>query len=278
MRRYSCFMFALLLACTHAYAGFQFPGIVWNHDKLEEAQAQARSKNKPLAFIYTRRSSSCGLNKAASLDAYEYLKGTSVIVYADCDKARKVLPKAVTEALSSPAAGKYIPKVVIVDCEMSKVISTIPYTRDRSARKRAFREAAKKIEEAMPKRSIFGGPPGGGKLSAQAPSGRLDKEVLRARELMEENRKAKELWAEGRKHMAKKDFDGAIKCYEQARDMSQKYSWPYYRLGLCYEAKGDKARALKNYKKYLELTEGESKREKIRQKVRGSIEELESSE
>lgn len=88
------------------------------------------------------------------------------------------------------------------------------------------------------------------------------------------NDTARELWIKGRKLMEENNYTEAIKRFEQAKEKAPNYSPPYYRLGLCYEKKGDTEKALKAYNKYLKLIEGQPKKEKIRNKVRQSIERL----
>ncbi len=244
MRKRRCLMVAMLLVSTPVYAGFNLPREVYTFSRLKRAQAEARQKNKALTILYTKTSSTCPLNKKASLDAVHQLKSETIIVYADSKKGRGKLPKIVAEALSSPKAGKYVPKVVVLDPDMTNVICIVPYARNENERKKLFQEAKKRIAEEMAKKI----------------------------------KEAKELWLEGRKLMEEENYAEAIKCFEKAKRIAPTYSPPYYRLGLCYEQMGDTAKALENYKKYLELIKWKPKKENIRKKVRESIERLESSQ
>lgn len=114
------------------------------------------------------------------------------------------------------------------------------------------------------------------------PMAGLDKAVEKEVKKLEPKRKkaqqAKELWAKGRDSVKKGDHQAAIKYFQQASQMDPSYSSPYYGLGFCYAKIGDKERALEYYNKYLEITEGNPKKEKTRAKVRQRINKLKSSE
>ena len=108
-------------------AEYEMPKHAYRMDKLAEARAEASAKGEPLTFIYTREKTSCGLCRSASLNAADRLKSKTVVVYANCDQDDGALPPAVKAALSTPEAGKYVPKTVLVDAKMEKVLAVIPY-------------------------------------------------------------------------------------------------------------------------------------------------------
>jgi len=144
-------MFVMSLISTSVYAGFRLPECVYTLDQLKVAQDEARGKNKALTILYTHTSTTCGACRNASLDTVWKLKTKSVIVYVDCDTEGGKLPKIVYQALCTPEAGKYVPRVVILDPDMTKVIYIIPYARP-VERSELFKEARKKIRAEMPKK------------------------------------------------------------------------------------------------------------------------------
>jgi len=121
--------FTLWIAVTGGVvlAGFEMPKSVYRMNEFEAAKAEAKAKNKPLTFIYTSESSSCGLLKAASLGAADRLRAKSILVYANSPADFGSLPPLVQTAIKSEAAGKFIPKTVIVDAEMNNTIAIVPY-------------------------------------------------------------------------------------------------------------------------------------------------------
>lgn len=123
----SCFLALIGVIATTAHAEFEMPKHVYRMTELDKATAEAKQKNEPITFIYTHEKTSCGLCRAASLNAADRLKSKSVVVYADSDTEWAKIPAVVQEALSSPEAGKYIPKTVIANADFTKVLAVIPY-------------------------------------------------------------------------------------------------------------------------------------------------------
>ena len=52
---------------------------------------------------------------------------------------------------------------------------------------------------------------------------------------------------------ADKDYDRAIACYNRAIEIKPNYASAYYNRGLAYSAKGDKGRAIVDYRKSHEF-------------------------
>ena len=117
----------VLSLALDAAAAFKLPKSVYRVNNLEDASTEAESKGKAITFIYTDENSTCGLCDSASLNLIEQLDKKTVVVYADCSKDLSLLPSAVQKALSQPAAGRYIPKTVIVDAGMTNVLAVVPY-------------------------------------------------------------------------------------------------------------------------------------------------------
>jgi hypothetical protein len=142
-------MTAVLLS-SQAVAGFRIDKSVYRMDKLESAQAKAKSEGKPMTFLYTDENTTCGLCSGASVNLMDTLRKKTVVVYADSSLDWAKLPGVVQEALRKPEAGKYIPKTVILDSELTKVITIVPYARG-SEQDKLLKHAKKEISKAMPK-------------------------------------------------------------------------------------------------------------------------------
>lgn len=114
-------------------AAFEMPKHVYRMSDIETARAAAREKGVPVAFIYTSESTSCGLCRWSSLTIADELKRKAVIVYSDSNDRSGAewngMPPVAQQGLRAEAAGKFIPKTVIVDAEFSTLLATIPYGR-----------------------------------------------------------------------------------------------------------------------------------------------------
>ena len=123
--RITCLLLLGIWMSSPVRADFEMPKHVYRMNELEKAKAEAAAKGEPLAIIYTTEKTTCGLNRSASLNAADRLKNKTVVVYAEWGD--KMLPDVVREALTSPEAGKFIPRTVLVDAKMEKVLALIPY-------------------------------------------------------------------------------------------------------------------------------------------------------
>lgn len=109
------------LSCSSAWAKFELPEHVYPASQWKTAQEQAKSGKKAVAFVGTDKETTCPIATAASLDVFNGLKDSSVIVYVEQGDLDN-LPKIASEALDSEAAGKYIPKTAVVNADLSKLI------------------------------------------------------------------------------------------------------------------------------------------------------------
>ncbi len=150
-------VFGLLLS-SPAQAGFKISGSVFRMDDLESAQSKASARGKPMSFILSDESTTCGLASASSLAMINSFRSRTIMVYVNSKNSdeRQEIPRLVKEAFASAESGKYIPKTVIVDPQMEKVISVVPYARGREQDKHLRRarkdmSAAKKSAKALVK-------------------------------------------------------------------------------------------------------------------------------
>jgi hypothetical protein len=118
-------MFLTALSCSSVWAKFELPDHVYPASQWKTAQDQAKSGKKALAFVGTDKETTCPIATAASLDVFNGLKDSSVLVYLEQDDL-DVVPKIAADALDSEAAGKYIPKTAVVSADLSKLILVLP--------------------------------------------------------------------------------------------------------------------------------------------------------
>lgn len=112
---------------TVALAGFEVPKHVYRMSDLDKALADARERNLPVTFVYSREDTSCGLCTHASTTVMDELRKRSVIIYAHSNNDWGTIPGIVQKALVSPEAGKFIPKTVVVKPDLSEIVAYIPY-------------------------------------------------------------------------------------------------------------------------------------------------------
>jgi hypothetical protein len=119
-------------------------------DKLPEAQAEAKSRKVALTFVMSDPKTTCPLCAEASGDAMKTLKPKCVIVFVNSKVTEdwKQVPEIAQKALRSPESGQYIPKTVVLDAELTKVIDIIPYARD-NERGKLLKEARKKLDAEL---------------------------------------------------------------------------------------------------------------------------------
>ena len=139
-----------LLITVMARADFTMPDNAYRMPRLEEAKAEAKLNGRAITIIFTHEKTSCGLCKAASLKAAETLGKATVVVYANADNEWHLLPTSVQMALDSPEAGRFVPKVVILDPELNTVFAIVPYA-ESSEYVRRLNDAIKRLPAALAK-------------------------------------------------------------------------------------------------------------------------------
>jgi len=139
---------SLLLYCLPAKAGFRLPEFVFTMKQMDTVEALAASDSKAVSFVYTDKTTGCGLCRTASMDVFNTLGPKSIVVYVD-RKGFDRLPEVVMGAMKSAHAGRFIPKTVITDPRMEKIIAIIPYKRDREERIMRLKEACDLIDDEL---------------------------------------------------------------------------------------------------------------------------------
>ncbi len=143
-----------LLIAVGARADFRMPENVYRMDRVEEAKTAAKLNGRAITIIFTREKTSCSLCKTASLKAAATLGVKSVVVYANADNEWSKLPAAAQNALNSPEAGRFVPKVIIIDPEMTRVFAIVPYA-DSEEYDRLLRDALKKLPDVPAKSAVI---------------------------------------------------------------------------------------------------------------------------
>lgn len=125
----------LLIALpTLALAGFKLPGKVFEIAELEKAKTEAVQKGKPISILYSDKDSTCPLCSDASETIIRELGSKTVMVYVrDLGK----LPQPAQEALR---AGKFIPKVAVLNASLDQSLGSVTYEAIKADPRKAFRE------------------------------------------------------------------------------------------------------------------------------------------
>jgi hypothetical protein len=145
MNRMFLIALCLFLTTIEARADFKMPASVYRMDRLDDAIVMAAAKHKPISFIYTHEKTKCPLTMAASLNAADKLGKNTIVVYINGDvREEKMLPDFVQAALDSPESGRLVPKTVIVDSDVSKVLVLVPYAKA-PLHNQLLKEALKKL-------------------------------------------------------------------------------------------------------------------------------------
>lgn len=130
-----------LLWAGVAMAGFEVPRHVFTKEAQEEAFAKAKSAGKPLAFVLSDAKTTCPLCVGATNRMFEEMKSSAVLVLIqDRDEAPAIAKDAFRE-------GKYIPKMVVVDPALSKVVGNVTYEAVKASGDDAFKDVKKAIRE-----------------------------------------------------------------------------------------------------------------------------------
>lgn len=135
------FTFAL---ASHAFAGFELPKKVYPLEKLEDARAEATTKGKNLAFLYTDVTTDCGLCRQASLVFVDELDSKAVIVNLPY-KNKDAWPKEV-RAANQADTGKYIPKIFVFSPDLSEFKTSVNYDAFKAEGNKAVRQAKKALK------------------------------------------------------------------------------------------------------------------------------------
>lgn len=139
---------ALGLLTAHAVrAGFELPKKVQRMAQFEQVKSTAAASGKPIAIVLTDTETTCPLCRTASLAVMDALDRKTLIVYANARDDWRALPQLVRDAFEKPEAGEYIPKTVVVDAGLTRVIATVPYGKP-DALDKSLDKAKKAISKA----------------------------------------------------------------------------------------------------------------------------------
>ena len=135
-----------LFFAAAATADTEFPRGSFEMADLDKAKALAAAEKKDVAFVYTDKTTTCGLCQGATAAYIDAVKSKAVIVYVD-SKANatwwKKLPEPVRKALTP---GKFIPKIAVTDSAVSKVSASLIYEDYEKDDRKAIREFKKAMK------------------------------------------------------------------------------------------------------------------------------------
>jgi hypothetical protein len=107
-------------------AAFDIPKYVYRIDQLQQAKDKAKADKKQIVFLFSDERTSCLPSSKASIGIMQRFKNNAVIIYFGKENWAKA-PQIVRDAINSPAAGSIIPIAIVVDTNIKKVVSIIPY-------------------------------------------------------------------------------------------------------------------------------------------------------
>jgi len=140
------FLMLTLFPAVHVLAGFNIPDDAYGMSELDNAVENAREDDWPLAFVLSDQNTTCGLATRATSATFQELNDDCIIVYIHLPNTNwEDLPKIVSKGFKTERSGKYIPKTVIVNAEMNRIIDVIPYRRSDQEHRKLLQEAVHKI-------------------------------------------------------------------------------------------------------------------------------------
>jgi hypothetical protein len=137
---------ASLIIAASASADTDFPRGSFEMADFEKAKALATTEKKHLAFIYTDKSTTCGLCQGAAAAYIDAVKSKTVIIYVDSNANQTwwaKLPDPVRQALTP---GKFIPKIVVTDPTASSVTASLTYEAYKADDRKAIRGLKKALK------------------------------------------------------------------------------------------------------------------------------------
>lgn len=135
---------SLILAAV-ASADTAFPRGSFEMADLDKAKAQATAEKKDIAFIYTDKTTTCGLCQGAAAAYIDAVKSKTVIVYVDSKATPVLWPKLPESVRQAFTPGKFIPKIAVTDASASKVSASLTY----ESYKEDDRKAIRCLKKAM---------------------------------------------------------------------------------------------------------------------------------
>lgn len=126
MKSLISFAASLILAAA-ASADTDFPRGSFEVADLDKAKALATAEKKDIAFIYTDKTSTCGLCQAAAAAYIDAVKSKTVIIYVDSKATQALWPKLPEPVRKALTPGEFIPKIVVTDASAAKVSASLTY-------------------------------------------------------------------------------------------------------------------------------------------------------
>ncbi len=137
---------AFLIFSVGVLAADEFPRGSFEFADLEKAKTVAATGKKDIAFVYTDKTTTCGLCHNAVAAYIGAVKSKTVIVYVNSNAKPSLwsqLPELVSKAL---IPGKCIPKIVVTDASITKVSGSLNYEEYKADDRKAIRGLKKALK------------------------------------------------------------------------------------------------------------------------------------
>lgn len=137
---------ASLIIAASASADTDFPRGSFEMADLDKAKALATTEKKDLAFVYTDKTTTCGLCQGAAAAYIDAVKSKTVIVYVDSTANKTWWPKLPEPVRQGLTPGEFIPKIVVTDATASKVTASLTYEAYQADNRKAIRDLKKAMK------------------------------------------------------------------------------------------------------------------------------------
>lgn len=135
-------LFASVCFVGFAISG-ELPRGTFELKDVSEAKAKAATSKKLIAYLYTKKDTTCPLCVNAVEEYVDTVKSKAVLVYVDREgMVSPSLPESVKKAL---AAGTYIPRMVVTDAGGENVVASIRYEDFKADSDKALRAFKKEL-------------------------------------------------------------------------------------------------------------------------------------
>jgi len=146
-------IFILILCVTicsiEVFGRLLIPNGVFDSKDIDQARRKAKEDNIPIAFLWADSKTPSPEANEVSESVINFFRKKTIFVFVDADdsEAWKHLPKKIKDAFNSKESGTYIPKTVLADPGITKIIAIIPYKDDAINRSALFRHAENEISK-----------------------------------------------------------------------------------------------------------------------------------
>jgi hypothetical protein len=130
-----------------AHAGEKLPRGTFGFKDLEKAKTEATAKNKPIAFVFSDKDTTCPICQDATSNLIGTVKSKAVVVFINAPETNagsNEIPEVARKALMQ---GTVMPKIAVTDSGVTKLIAATNYE-TYSKDEKAMREFKKALKPA----------------------------------------------------------------------------------------------------------------------------------